>query len=80
MNKRIKRNVPRIHVHVYEVKETMVEVDFVSDMTAIEAREMAIEAVKQKQNVNSPTKSDCEFIAISFRSEDEHHHHKGEIR
>lgn len=69
----IKKNVPRIHVHVYEAKETMVEVDFVSDnMTVVEAREMAIEIVKQGQNVNQPVKSDCKHIAVSFKLAEEH--------
>lgn len=70
---KIEKNVPRIHVHVYKVKDKMVEVDFVSDdMTVVEAREMAIELVKQKQNVNPPTKSDSKYIAVSFKLAEEH--------
>jgi len=70
---KIARHVPRIHVHVYEVKGKMVEVDFVSDdMTVVEAREMAIEIVKQGENINPPIKSDCKYIAVSFRLGEEH--------
>lgn len=70
---KIEKNVPRIHVHVYEVKDRMAEIDFTSnDMTVVEAREMAIELVKQKQNVNPLIKSDSRYIAVSFRLSEEH--------
>lgn len=73
MKSKLEKNVPRIHVHVYEVKDKMVELDFVSDdMTVEEAREMGIELVKQRQNVNKPVKSDSKYIAVSFRLAEEH--------
>lgn len=69
---KIEKEVPRVHVHVYEVKDTMVEVDLVSNMTSVEAREMAIAIVKQGQNVQKPIKSDSKYIAVSFRLDDKH--------
>lgn len=65
------RNVPRFHVHVYKVEGEMVEVDWLdANIPPAEARDLAIEAVKLGENVNLPVKSDCEFVAVSFRIEE----------
>jgi len=51
----------------------MVEVDFTTaDMTPAESRDVAIQLVKQKQNVNKPVPSDNKYIAVSFVLGEEH--------
>ena len=66
--KEFMRHVPRYHTHVYKVKGKMVEVDWLNEeMSNAEARDLAIEIVKSGDNVNSPIKSDCEYVAVTFK-------------
>ncbi len=61
-------HVPRYHTHVYKVEGKMVEVDWLNvEMSNAETRDLAIELVKKGDNVNPAIKSDCEYIAVSFK-------------
>ncbi len=66
--KEFARHVPRYHTHVYKVEGKMVEIDWLNvEITNAEARDLAIEIVKRGENVNPAIKSDCEYIAVSFK-------------